>query len=120
MTDIKLTTQHDLLIENGDIGLFSAEEELTAQTVKINLQNYKGEWFPDISTGIPYLQRILNKKDTEAITHILLREAITDSYNIKAITKYAYSYHERKLQITFSASLNSGGSIADLTLEINK
>ena len=65
MTDIILTTEHDLLIESGDIFLFTELDKLTVQKVKIRLLNYRGEWFRDVNTGVPYLQQILGRRDTK-------------------------------------------------------
>lgn len=119
MTDIILTSEHDLLIQQGDISLFSSIEELTVQKVKIRLLNYRGEWFRDINTGVPYLQSILGKKNTKAATDIILKNVIIGTDNIAAIQSYTSTINtERKLEVSFSAIMVSGGSIDNTTIEV--
>jgi predicted phosphodiesterase len=115
MTDIVLTEQHDLLIVDGDITLHSTEEDLTRQELKINLQNHKGNWFVDITEGIPYLENILGIRGGQDIADVLIKQAIKDTDNISNITSYTSSFEAREYRVLFSADLESGGSI---TLEL--
>lgn len=119
MNDIILTSEHDLFIENGDISLFLSLEELTAQKVKISLLNFRGEWFRDVNTGVPYLQSILGRKNTKDATDVILKNAILNTDNISVITGYTSSINsERKLEVVFSATMTSGGSIENITIEV--
>ena len=119
MTDIVLTSEHDLFIENGDISLFTTLDTLTAQKVKIRLLNYRGEWFRDINTGVPYLQSILGRKNTKVATDIILQNEILLTENIASITSYSSTINtERKLEVIFSAQMVSGGIIENITIEV--
>lgn len=120
MTDIILeSASHDLEIVNGDIKIFDTAELATVQKLKIRLLSYRGEWFRDISTGVPYLQAILGKRNTKLTADTVIKNEIITTDNIASITSYTSSINsERKLSITFSAIMTSGGSIENISLEI--
>lgn len=120
MNDIILdTTTHDLVITNNDISLFEDLEHLTAQKVKINLLNYRGEWFRDINIGVSYLQSILGIRNSKATADTVLKTVILDTDNISNITSYSSVVNsDRKLIVTFSATMNSGGTIEDISVEV--
>lgn len=119
MTDIELTQEHDLLIVNRDIVLFTTLPELTAQKLKIRLLNYRGEWFRDINTGVPYLQQIMGVRGTKALADTILKTVIAETENVGSILSYSSVINQqRHLIVTFSASLVSGGKIENLTVEI--
>lgn len=120
MTDIILnTTTHDIQITDKDISLFESIEDLTAQKLKIILLSYRGEWFRDISTGIPYLQTILGKRNTKTTADTTIKNAIITTDNISSITNYTSSVNtSRKLEVSFSAIMTSGGSVTINNLEV--
>lgn len=119
MTDIILTPEHDLLIEDQDIKLFLTLEALTVQKVKINLLNYKGQWFRDINQGVPYLQEILGKRDSKLIADTNIKNTIMSTDNIENITSYNSEIdNNRKIIVTFSATMQAGGTIDDIIVEI--
>ena len=120
MTDIILnSTTHDIQITDNDISLFQSLEDLTAQRLKIILLSYRGEWFRDISTGIPYLQTILGKRNTKTTADTTIKNAIITTDNISSITSYTSSVNaSRKLEVSFSAIMTSGGSVTINNLEV--
>lgn len=119
MNDIQLsTTDYDLLVKDGDILLFDTIESLTVQKVKINLLNFKGEWFRDIDTGIPYIQDVFGKRGTKEATDALIKNAILSTENITALLRYDSSISDnRTLQVVFSAKTQSG-TLTDITVEV--
>ncbi len=119
-TDIKLdTATHDLLIVGGELFLFQGIKEATVQKLKINLLTYRGEWFRDISIGVPYLQDIFGKKNTQSIADTVIKNTIINTDNIASIFEYSSSItDDRKLTITFSAVMKSGGSVTIENLEV--
>lgn len=118
-TDIKLDGDHDLVVSGQDIVLFESMEDITVQRVKINLLNRRGEWFPDINVGVPYLNGILGKRGTKDFADTVIKNTIIATDNISMITSYQSTVdNDRKLHITFSAIMDSGGEIANTDLEI--
>lgn len=119
MQDLVLTPEHELKIENLDLVLFDTLESLTAQKVKINLLNYLGEWFRDINTGVPYLQTILGRRGTKRATDAVIKTTILNTDNIDNIIEYeSFIDNDRKLIITFSANMVSGGTLSNVTVEV--
>lgn len=119
-TDIVLeSSTHDIRITNKDIQLFTTIEDLTVQKVKINLLNFRGEWFRDITTGIPYLQEILGVRNNKDVADTLIKNAILNTDNITSIISYSSSINEdRKLLVLFSAMTNSGTIIDNISVEV--
>tara|TARA_R110000851_G_scaffold119532_2_gene247383 strand:+ start:1746 stop:2105 length:360 start_codon:yes stop_codon:yes gene_type:complete len=119
MTDIILNSVHDLLITNGDISLFEKLEPNTAQRVEINLLNFLGEWFRDVNTGVPYLQTILGRRNSLESANVEIKATIINTENISTITQYSSSIdNNRKLTVIFSATLESGGTINNISVEV--
>lgn len=119
-TDIKLTIDHDLDLSTGDLQLFSQVEDLAVQQVKIRLQTFKGEWFRDIDIGVPYVQEVFGRRDTESAADANIKSTILSTDNIQSITKYSSSVKPltRTFSVIFSAVTNSGEIITDIELEI--
>lgn len=119
-TDIILdTTTHDIVISNKDINLFDKVENLTVQRVKINLLNLRGEWFRDITTGLPYLQEITGKRNTKDVADTLIKNMILSTIGVQSILSYSSSINSiRKLQVVFSAVTESGETLTDITVEV--
>lgn len=59
-TDFLLGTDGDLAIVNGDFA-FAADLDGIRQTIQSYLSFFLGEWFLDLSIGVPYFQRIFIK-----------------------------------------------------------
>ena len=119
MTDIILDLNHDLSILNKDIRLFKDIGLNTAQRVKINLLNFLGEWFRDVDTGVPYLQTILGRRNSLESADVELKATIINTENISTITQYSSSIgNDRKLTVIFSATLESGGTINNISVEV--
>lgn len=119
-TDIILDrTTHDIIIDNQDLTLFTTEEELTTQRVKINLLNFKGEWFRDINAGVPYLQSIFGKRGTQTTATSFLKNTIVQTLGIESITAFEYELdNNRNFKVVFSAITSSGTILENITVEI--
>jgi len=119
-TDIKLTSSHDIDLSTGDLNLFSNIENLAVQMVKINLLLFKGEWFRDVSIGIPYIQEIFGNKDTKSAADANIKSTILNTDNIRSITNYTSTINPstRTFLVIFSAITDSGEILNDITVEI--
>ena len=81
------------------------------QKVAIRLRRFLGEWFTDITLGVPYFQKILQKGTTfNDISASIKREILlTKMDNVLAIKKIISfeiknsEIEQRKIIITFSA-----------------
>lgn len=92
--DLKLGSDNDLIMADGDLVLTTTRTEIAAQTLGITLKTYRGEWFLNTTFGVPYLQEIIGvarKKDI--VDRIFLAEIAKNIY-IDTINSYK-SYYDR-------------------------
>lgn len=72
MRDLKLSEDHDLVIDGFDLQL-TDDTEIVRQRIKQALLLFKGEWFLSVDLGVPYYEEILGEKNSiEAIKAILV------------------------------------------------
>ena len=109
MTDIKLDSNHDLVIENGDLVL-AEDTEAIAQHLEIRLKMFKGEWFRNPNEGMPYFQRILKKQPTLQSVVSVFREAIINTPGVDRIEKIntAFDAKTRTFSLSFRARTTEG------------
>jgi len=73
--DIQLDTNNDLLIVDGDLVLVDGNRDEVIQELNIRLNFFLGEWFLDVTAGIPYFQTILKKGTSiQTVNGIFIRE----------------------------------------------
>lgn len=73
--DIKLNTLHDLDIVNNDLVVIHPSMDEVLQELSIRLQFYYGEWFLDVTEGMPYLQYIFKKgSPIQSVNGIFIKE----------------------------------------------
>lgn len=85
MNDLKLNGSHDVDITDGDLSLLNQTSEVAAQTLKINLLFIRGEWWLDLSLGVPYLESVLRKGVSKTFVDSVFRRAANNSYNIESV-----------------------------------
>lgn len=95
MSDILLQNTGDIDLTEGRLSLITTEQELTRQRLLITLRTYKGEWYLDLSLGIPYFQRIL-RRGSKTVADTIFKSAINADDNVLSIN-------------SFSSTLNSAG-----------
>ena len=61
MSDLRLTNEGDLDLSNGRLSLLTSQEETCKQRLYIKFNSYKGDWYLDINSGVPYFQEILRR-----------------------------------------------------------
>lgn len=56
LRDVQLTAAHDLDLRSGTFA-FTSGQDGVAQAIDFNVRMHKGEWFMDLTKGIPYFVR---------------------------------------------------------------
>jgi hypothetical protein len=116
MNDLKLTNDHDLLIEGGDLVLINSEAEVAVQSLKINLLMFRGEWFLDSSLGVPYFQEILGKVTNKTLVDNIIKGISTNSYNIYRVTSLNSTISDdRTYEVNLLEALTEDGEIISVT-----
>lgn len=108
MSDIKLDDNGDIELTSGLASLITTEERFTQQRLKIKLSLYQGEWYLDLSEGIPYFQTILQKSTPVAVVDSLFRQEILNDPSITEITSFESEVVGGEYRLTFVATTTSG------------
>lgn len=100
---------HDLYLFGGDLSLVR-DAAAIRQEVDNRLRFFLGEWFLDITVGVPYLQTILVKNPNLAAIRTVLRDEILRTVGISSLTTLDLEYDpsERTLLVTWSATTDLG------------
>jgi len=91
-----------------------------AQQIKINLLSFLGEWFLDVTYGVPYLEEILVKNPRMASVETILRSHISSVPDVIRIDHLGLSWDRQKryLFVEFACTTNLGPIKESVKLEI--
>ena len=121
MIDLELQQGNwDLVLRAGDLAVLDGHAQ-TTQHIRQRILAFQGEWFLDLSEGLPWLQDILGKPQDVVLVEALLKERIQGSPEVEALTAFELTGAdaERTLRIDFTVRL-AGGRIIDLQTEIGQ
>ena len=96
------------------------DADKVAQQIKINLLSFLGEWFLDVTYGVPYLEEILVKNPRMASVETILRSHISSVPDVVRIDSLAISWERqtRNLRVEFTCTTNLGPIRESVKLEI--
>lgn len=118
MSDIKLQNNGDIDLTEGRLSLLTTEQELTRQRLLINLKTYRGEWYLDLSEGIPYFQRIL-QRGSKTVADTIFKSAINDDDNVLSINSFTSTLNSAGIySLSFQVTTTSG-EIVTVQQDIN-
>lgn len=109
------------LDDNGDIVtsgvIFTSGIDEVAQTVKTRLRLHYGEYFRDITKGVPWYDVILGKGYPLATKEAVLRNVISQTPDVTTLTSFSTSYDitTRKYTVTAGVLTPYGTTYAELT-----
>lgn len=110
-----------LSLVNGDIALDSTGRlavvtgaEALRQKLETRLRLYRGEWFLDTSSGVPYLQRILgrgserspNDLSSGSLNQIFDAECLKES-EVRSIVRSESVFDTAKRSFSYTAELDT-------------
>lgn len=93
----------DLLITNGDL-ILSQGSDAVRQHIMQRLRMFAGEWFLNLSEGVPYYQNILIKNPNPDVVDGLLKNVILSTPGVDELLNFEIDYDAslRKLTVDFS------------------
>jgi hypothetical protein len=122
---IRLTADDDIDLTNGLV--LTSGLEAVAIGIRVRLLMFRGEWFLNLRTGVPWLvnatvpagEALLGQRFNEARARAAVSEAILRTPGVKAITtlRVTYANSTRLMSITWAVSTVFGDTDAD-TLEL--
>jgi hypothetical protein len=82
---------HDLVIAGGTLARVTGSAQVR-QRVKVALWHYRGEYFLDITQGVPWLQSILGRKTGGDEVGVILRRAILSVPGVLRLVTFSARY----------------------------
>lgn len=104
------------LDQNGDYTFGKGQQCLTygtyavGQAIQTRLKLLKGEWFEDISLGLPLFQNILGQIPTEdnlSIADSQIKSQILNTPDVTGIESFSRDYDSVNRQYTYTATVNT-------------
>jgi len=115
--DIGFDSNQDMHIDKGDIS-FTDENIALLQRLKIRLQFFYGEWFLNVTEGIPYVTDVFEKGSNIDDLYMLFRKEIQDTDGIETINSLdlILDSDNRGLLIEFSVNDNTVSGLVEVTI----
>jgi hypothetical protein len=91
-----------------------------AQQIKMNLLSFLGEWFLDVTYGVPYLEEILVKNPRMASVETILRKHISSVPDVIRVDSLSLDWDRKSrfLFVEFACTTNLGPIKESVKLEI--
>lgn len=107
--DFALDADGDLDISTGDFTLTRGVEAIR-QAIQIKLQFFQGEWFLDLTAGVPFYQSVLVKNPSPGVLQSVFRKAILEVPGVLEVTTLSITTNRatRGLTVTFTATTDVG------------
>lgn len=105
--------EHDLRLTNGQLTLIEGDEAV-AQSIKVRLQFFKGEWFLDTRQGIPYFEEVYIKAPKLNVLRSIFRATLLGTPGVDSVDSLALSVDvaTRKLTVSFVVVLDTGATLS--------
>ena len=115
--DIALDVNGDWLVSNGDLQLIGDGAGIL-QAVQIALQFFQGEWFLDLSAGVPWWQQVLIKNADPGQLSGIFRNVVLGVDGVQGVNSMTLAYNSqlRTLTIVYQLQTNVGLLPGSVTL----
>lgn len=115
MSQFKLDDDGDLLIEGNKFVLtqHNSDDEI-AQRLMQRLRFFFGEWFLDVSAGVPWFQIIFEKSTSPDIIEGILKETIIGTEGVVTLDRWVpleYDPKTRLVQVVFDVTTINGNNL---------
>ena len=110
MYDLALDVETwDLVIPEQDFLVIDNAERISQQ-IGITLRFWVGEWFLDVTEGVPYLEYVLVKNPNLAHIRQVLSEAIMKVPGVEHVNSMDLDFDQpnRKLYVSYEAATEAG------------
>ena len=103
---------------NGNRISVNQDAEQVAQKVKTKLLFYRGEWFLDITIGVPYFQQVFVKPALIGTIESLIKSQIINTEGVNKLTSFSSNFdrNDRKFSVSFTAETVYGEIRKDISI----
>lgn len=106
--DLKITQDGDLDLFGNTLTLVT-EQDYLEQKLAIVLRSFLGDWFLDLSAGIPYFEDILKKQFDPIRIESILKSSIVNVLGVNKITAFDLNLiNPRELVVNFTVNTDFG------------
>lgn len=105
MTDFYFDDNYDMSLENADIR-FTNDDNKVVQRLTSRLQFILGEWFLNVSVGLPYPQIIFEAGTSIEDVYNLLRTTIINTDGVETINSLELTPDTEARTLLVTASIN--------------
>jgi hypothetical protein len=101
------------LTKDGDYSFGASRQnflqgaEAAAQAILTRLKLLRGEWWEDLSDGLPLWQEMIGKRQPKEFVDSLVLERIAGTPNVREIVEYESSWDNEFRRYTFTARVNT-------------
>lgn len=110
MSDLKYDqATNDLILEDGDLALVE-DGDAVAQHILQRLRTFLGEWFLDLTAGVPYYQDILKKNPNIDVVEQVFKREILFTPGVLELMSFSLELDTalRKLSLSFKVRTVDG------------
>lgn len=111
-------TTGDLIFHNGPLVKEYTTQpfvQVVAQRLFILLRTFEGEWFMDLTHGVPYWDW-LGRKVTKQTVDLVLQQEILAENGVKEITSFSSTLVNRKYSAQFKVRVSTGEETDTITI----
>lgn len=107
---LALGSDGDLQLDGARLARHALTVDAIRQAVVVRLRTFRGEWFLDESTGLPYFRSILVKNPNTNLVRSLYRDALLTTPGVRSVEslELALDRGTRTLRVRFAATTDLG------------
>lgn len=116
--DLLLNESNDLVFHDGPLTKEYTTQpfvQVVAQRLLILLQTYEGEWFLDLTHGVPYWSWLGNKVPKQRVDQILQQKILAEN-GVKEITYFNSTLVNRAYSAQFRVRVSTGDETNTITI----
>ena len=115
MTDFYFNDAYDMSLDGSDIA-FTDDDNKVVQRLATRLQFITGEWFLDITAGLPYPEIIFEAGTSIDEVYNLLRDKIKNTDGVEKINSLTLTPDTEARSLAVSFSVNNDIEPTEITL----
>lgn len=110
----------DMVYVNGGSPVTQLTADVVAQRLRITLYTFLGEWFLDLTVGVPYFQQIFGKLRTKASIDLIFQQIITNDPDVIEILTFEseLSRGDRGYSMTFQVRVSDNTASLPITIDL--
>lgn len=108
--NLQLDITNDLVFVNNNLTVIFGADEIR-QRVRNRLLAFQGEWFLDVTLGVPYFQQILVKNPNIGNVDAYIKAEIINTPGVNKLLSYSSTYDPRSRTYTATFTVQTAAGI---------